>query len=174
MRHQSCEPADPTVPPVIWLVTVLSIVLATLIPRPLLKRIIVRSYGVRSASAAPVMLDLIANPSIASAALWLTPDEFARIDKLDDAFLAANADRLSFYYAADEADGWVRNSSVLEVASALERSQADRSAEQRALRRRRVHRCEKGSAHAFVLKDADTRAVAAVIGDWLEEDFLQQ
>lgn len=173
-------------PPVIWLVTVLLIVITSLIPRSLLRLIIVRTYGVKSASAAPVMLDLIANPTIASTALWLTPDELERIGKLDETFIAAHADRLSFYYAADESDGWVRNSSVVEIASALERSLSDRPAEVRELRRRRVHRCalaagdgpdgrrcEKGSAHAFVLKNEDTRAVAAVIGDWLEEDFLQ-
>lgn len=128
-------------PAAIWVLTALLVAITSILPRTTLRRLIERSYGVRSPSAALVMYDLISNPSIASAALWLTPDEGRRIDKLDERFVSSYADRLSFYYAAGETDGWVRDSSVVEIAGLLERSLADRSAEERQLRRRRVHRC---------------------------------
>lgn len=34
--------------------------------------------------------------------------------------------------------------------------------------------CQEGSAHAFVLKDSDTRAVAGTVSSWLVTDFLHQ
>ncbi|GAA96146.1 uncharacterized protein L969DRAFT_43732 [Mixia osmundae IAM 14324] len=90
--------------------------------------------------ATKATLDLVTSPTVVASALAMARDEMATIKDLDKAFLAQYGDRLDFYWAEGDSDGWVRSSQIQEIIETVQ----DKATHQR---------CVLGMKHAFCLKD---------------------
>lgn len=119
------------------------------IPRRLLDPAVALLAGqTRGSDGARTTASLVASPGTVTAALSMAADEMRMVKQLDTALLKEHGDKLWWYWAEGESDGWVSGSSVTEIEGVLDG--AGHSPTQR-------KRCEDGMKHAFCLRDGEWR-----------------
>lgn len=91
---------------------------------------------------AVVTSSLVTCPGVVAAAVSMAREEMAQVAELDRQVLIQYGDRMRFYWAKGDEDGWVLNSSVEEISAVLEGAGHSES--------RRL-RCSRGMQHAFIL-----------------------
>jgi hypothetical protein len=99
-------------------------VLSLLLPVSLLSLLVGIVARIPRPDHRAVLASFIARPACGAAALGLAADEMQRIGELDAATLKRYGDRVSFYWAEGDTDGWVRDTSVREIVDVLERADA--------------------------------------------------
>lgn len=95
--------------------------------------------------AAKVTTDLIASPAAVACTLVMSQDEMHDIKDLDRDFIGRHRDKLTFYWAAGEIDGWVPDARVQEVIEVLGSQKRERP---------EWYRCDEEMVHAFCLGES--------------------
>jgi len=98
---------------------------------------------------AAVTTSLVQSPGVVVAAFTLAREELNSVKALDRAFLVEFGARLRWYWAAGEDDGWVADSSVVEIQGVLDGAGWGKE---------RQVRCAEGMVHAFVLTEGELTA----------------
>lgn len=134
------------IPPVAMSTSLLSWV-----PQRILRPIVASLAGQTAGSdGANTTSNLVASPGTVTAALGMAAEEMRRVKELDSTTLRQYGDRLWWYWAEGETDGWVQGKSITEIERVLD--EAGHDANQRT-------RCSDGMKHAFCLRDGEFLAL---------------
>ncbi|ORY78849.1 hypothetical protein BCR35DRAFT_291724 [Leucosporidium creatinivorum] len=125
--------------------------------RPLTK--LVSLLAAQSGHPAEVTTSLVSSPATVRAALSMAAEEMKEVTTLDEGLLKEFGERMWWYWARDGLDGWVAESSVVEIEGVLD--EAGHSKEQR-------ERCDEGMKHAFCLREDHAGSLAKKVAGWVE------
>lgn len=112
--------------------------------RPLTK--LVSLLAAQSGQPAEVTASLVGSPATVRAALSMAAEEMSEVTELDGELLKEHGDKMWWYWARDGLDGWVAESSVVEIEGVL-----DEAGHEKAQR----ERCGEGMKHAFCLREGE-------------------
>jgi pimeloyl-ACP methyl ester carboxylesterase len=104
---------------------------------------IVKLVANQTGPGADVTTSLISSSGTIVATLYMAGKEMAEVTELDKDLLLKFGDRLVWYWAAGDDDGWVSQSSIKEIQDTLKEAGYDQKG--------RMFRCEEGMQHAFVM-----------------------
>lgn len=129
----------------------MSTALLSWIPQRILRPVVAILAGQTAGTdGANTTAALVASPGTVTAALGMAAEELRTVKDLDVDAIRQYGDRLWWYWAEGETDGWVQGKSVEEIEQVLDQAGFDA--------RQRI-RCEDGMKHAFCLRDGECRVV---------------
>uniref|UniRef100_A0A0H5FUX8 AB hydrolase-1 domain-containing protein n=1 Tax=Leucosporidium scottii TaxID=5278 RepID=A0A0H5FUX8_9BASI len=125
--------------------------------RPLTK--LVSLLAAQSGQPAEVTTSLVSSPATVRAALTMAAEEMKEVTRLDEGLLKEYGGKMWWYWARDGLDGWVAESSVVEIEGVLD--EAGHGKAQR-------ERCGEGMKHAFCLRQDHADSLAKKVAGWVD------
>lgn len=107
---------------------------------------LVSLLAAQSGHPANVTTQLVSSPATVRAALSMAAEEMAQVTELDADLLKEYGSRMWWYWAQEGLDGWVAESSVVEIEGALDEA---------GCRKEQRERCGEGMKHAFCLREGE-------------------
>ncbi|KDE07896.1 hypothetical protein, variant [Microbotryum lychnidis-dioicae p1A1 Lamole] len=142
----------------------LSTALLSYLPRESLSRVVGRLSG-QSGPGSLVTTGLVTSPGSVIAALTMAREEMRDVTDLDVEMLKKYGDRLCWYWARGDDDGWVLPSSVQEIEQVLD---------QAGFAKERRKKCEEGMQHAFILTTTHSDSLAIRCAAWVTDHIRRE
>ncbi|SCV70678.1 BQ2448_3440 [Microbotryum intermedium] len=142
----------------------LSTALLSYLPRESLSRVVGRLSG-QSGPGSLVTTGLVTSPGSVVAALTMAKEEMRNVTELDGEMLKKYGNRLCWYWARGDDDGWVLPSSVKEIEDVLD---------QAGFPKERRKKCEEGMQHAFILTTKHSDSLAIRCAAWVTDHIRRE